>query len=56
MEVLIAFIADLSPWSEYSAEEEELVTPGVCFRVKSVEFDRTKNKHFIHLQLRQRFS
>ncbi|CAF1444508.1 unnamed protein product [Rotaria sordida] len=56
IEVLIAFIADLSPLSEYPAEEEELVTPGVCFRVKSVEFDRTKNKHLIHLQLRQRFS
>ncbi|CAF4259320.1 unnamed protein product, partial [Rotaria sordida] len=39
MEVIIAFIADLSPLSEYSAEEEELVTPGVCFRVKSVEFN-----------------
>ncbi|CAF1450764.1 unnamed protein product [Rotaria sordida] len=56
MEILFAFIADLSPLSEYSAEEEELVTPGVCFRVKSVEFDGTKNKHLIHLQLRQRFS
>ncbi|CAF1283329.1 unnamed protein product [Rotaria sordida] len=56
MEILIAFIADLSLLSEYSAEEEELVTPGVCFCVKSVEFDRKKNKHLIHLQLRQRFS
>ncbi|CAF4243547.1 unnamed protein product [Rotaria sordida] len=56
MEISMAFIADLSPLSEYSAEEEELVTPGVCFCVKSVEFDRKKNKHFIHLQLRQRFS
>ncbi|CAF1359204.1 unnamed protein product [Rotaria sordida] len=56
MEVLIAFIADLTPLSPYSDEEEELITPGVCFRVKSVEFDRKKNKHLIHLQLRQRFS
>ncbi|CAF4151937.1 unnamed protein product, partial [Rotaria sordida] len=56
MEVLIAFIADLSPLSPYADEEEELITPGVCFRVKSVEFDRTKDKHLIHLQLRQRFS
>ncbi|CAF1380666.1 unnamed protein product [Rotaria sordida] len=56
MEVLIAFIADLSPLSEYSAEEEELVTPGVCFRVGSVEFDSKKNKHLIHLELRQQFS
>ena len=56
MEVLFAFIADLSEISEYPNEAEELVTPGVCFRVKSVEFDRKKNKHLIHLQLRQRFS
>ncbi|CAF0982517.1 unnamed protein product [Rotaria sordida] len=56
MEVVMAFIADLSPLSSYSDEEEELVTPGVCFRVKSVKFDCTKNKHLIHLQLRQRFS
>ncbi|CAF1330213.1 unnamed protein product [Rotaria sordida] len=56
MEVLTAFIADLSPLSPYSDEEEELVTPGVCFRVKSVEFDSTKNKHLIYLELRQRFS
>ncbi|CAF5168188.1 unnamed protein product, partial [Rotaria sp. Silwood1] len=32
MEVMYAFIADLSPLSEYSEEEEELITPGVCFR------------------------
>ncbi|CAF0783846.1 unnamed protein product [Adineta steineri] len=56
MEVLVAFIADLSKISEYPDEAEELVTPGVCFRVKSVDFDREKNKHLIHLQLRQRFS
>ncbi|CAF4285634.1 unnamed protein product, partial [Rotaria sordida] len=32
MEVMYAFIADLSPLSEYSEEEEELITPGVCFQ------------------------
>jgi hypothetical protein len=56
MEVLFAFIADLSPLSEYPKEEEELLTPGVCFRVQRVKFDRKTNKHFIYLQLRQRFS
>ncbi|CAF0931445.1 unnamed protein product [Adineta steineri] len=56
MEVVIAFIADLSEISEYPNEAEELVTPGVCFRVISVEFDRKKKKHLIHLQLRQRWS
>ncbi|CAM4969472.1 unnamed protein product [Rotaria socialis] len=55
LEVLFAFIADLSEHSEYPQEEEELITPGVCFRVKSVRFNRTINKHFIHLELRQRF-
>ncbi|CAF1497121.1 unnamed protein product, partial [Rotaria sordida] len=50
MEVLIAFIADLSPLSNYTAEEEELVTPGVCFRVKSVEFDRLSFNDFQNLE------
>ena len=56
MKVLFAFIADLSKLSEYANEEEELVTPGVAFRVTRVEFDRTKDKHCIYLELRQRFS
>ncbi|CAF1528705.1 unnamed protein product [Rotaria sordida] len=56
MEVEFAFIADLSSLSQYSAEEEELITPGVSFRVLSIKFDPTKNKHVIHLELRQRFS
>ncbi|CAF3760063.1 unnamed protein product, partial [Rotaria sp. Silwood1] len=49
MEIFTAFIADLSPLSEYANEEEELVTPGVGFFVKSVEFDCKTNKHLIHL-------
>ncbi|CAF5006095.1 unnamed protein product, partial [Rotaria sp. Silwood1] len=53
MEVKGAFIADLSKLSEYPNEEEELITPGVCFRVKKVEFDRKKNKHFVYLELFQ---
>ena len=55
MKVLFAFIADLSELSEYPDEEEELVTPGVCFRVERVENDRRKDKHLIYLELRQRF-
>ena len=55
MKVLFAFIADLSGLSEYPNEEEELVTPGVCFRVERVKFDRKKDKHLIYLELRQRF-
>ena len=55
MKVLFAFIGDLSELSEYPNEEEELVTPGVCFRVERVEYDQKKDKHFIYLLLRQRF-
>ncbi|CAF4806941.1 unnamed protein product, partial [Rotaria sp. Silwood2] len=42
-----AFTADLRELSEYRNEEEELITPGVCFRVKKVELDRKTNKHVI---------
>lgn len=56
MKVSHAFIADISELSEYPNEEEELVTPGVCFHVERVEFDRKKDKHFIYLELRQRFN
>ncbi|CAF1122885.1 unnamed protein product [Didymodactylos carnosus] len=36
MQVLFAFTVDLSPFSEYPDEEEELITPGVCFTVQRV--------------------
>lgn len=55
MEVLDGFIMDLSPYSQYPNEEEELITPGVCFRVTSVEFDRKKNRYLINFELRQGF-
>jgi hypothetical protein len=56
IEVLFAFIADISSLSQYPKEEEELVTPGVCFSVQDVKFDSKTNKHVITLQLRQRWS
>ncbi|CAF0898700.1 unnamed protein product [Adineta steineri] len=56
MQVQMAFIADLTPFSEYPDEEEELVTPGVCFRVLRVDFDRKNKQHLIYLELRQRWS
>jgi hypothetical protein len=56
MDVQFAFIADLSPLSEYPTEEEELLTAGVSFSVQSVEFDRKTEKYLIHLKLRQRFN
>ncbi|CAF3360243.1 unnamed protein product [Rotaria socialis] len=55
MKVLFAFTADLKPVSEYK-EEEELVTPGVCFNVTKVEFNDETKQHLIYLNLRQRFS
>ncbi|CAF1255524.1 unnamed protein product [Adineta steineri] len=56
MKVLFAFIADISKLSEYPNEEEEIVTPGVCFRVLRVEEEPEKGKHLIYLELTQRFS
>ncbi|CAF1512807.1 unnamed protein product [Rotaria magnacalcarata] len=34
MEILFTFILDISELSEYPDEEEELITPGVCFNVR----------------------
>ena len=56
MEAIFAFTVNAAPYSDFSDEEEEIIMPGVCFCVKNIEFDSEKNKHFIHLQLRQRFS
>ncbi|CAF1390443.1 unnamed protein product [Adineta steineri] len=56
MKVVYAFIADISGLSEYPNEEEELVTPGVCFRVLDVEEEPATGKHLIYLELRQRFT
>ena len=55
MDVESAFTVDLSPISQYPGEIEELITPGVCFKVTSVEFDTRTKKHLINLTLRQRF-
>lgn len=56
MEVKFAFIADLSILSEYPSEQEELVTPGVCFSVQRLEIDPKRKKQLIYLQLEQRIS
>jgi hypothetical protein len=56
IQVVFTFTMDLSPWSRYPDEEEELVIPGVCFTVQRVEFDDDTKKYLIYLQLRQRFS
>ena len=56
MDLVVAFTADLEKFTEYPDEEEELVMPGVCFRVTKVEYDGRNKKHLIYLKLRQRFS
>jgi len=53
MRVKHAFTVDLKPFSEYPDEEEELLSPGVCFTVNRVQFDNFKNKSIIYLDLQQ---
>jgi hypothetical protein len=45
---------DLQPYSLMPDEEEELVTPGVCFTVQRVELGDTTKKHLIYLNLKHR--
>ncbi|CAF4393561.1 unnamed protein product, partial [Adineta steineri] len=56
MRVVSAFTADISGLSEYPDEEEELVTPGVCFRVRHVKEEPETGKYLIDLELKQRFT
>jgi hypothetical protein len=55
MEVKHAFTVDLKPFSNYPSEEEELLSPGICFIVDSVKCDPDKNKHMINLSLVQQY-
>jgi hypothetical protein len=54
MEVNYAHTMDLRPYSLMPTEEEELVTPGVCFTVQRVELGDTTKKHLIYLNLKHR--
>jgi hypothetical protein len=56
MTVKHAFTVDIAPFSEYPDEEEELLSPGVCFTVEHVEFNKRKKKHEIYLNLIQQYS
>lgn len=56
MEVSFAFTADIQKCSDFPEEDEELIFPGVCFTVESMEFDEIKKKHVIYLNLKQRFN
>ncbi|CAF1674042.1 unnamed protein product, partial [Adineta ricciae] len=53
MEVQHAFTVDLQPFSQFPDEEEELLSPGVCFTVDFVESDERKTRHWIFLKLQQ---
>lgn len=53
MEIQHAFSVDLQPFSQFPDEEEELLSPGVCFKVDFVESDASKNRHWIFLNLQQ---
>jgi hypothetical protein len=55
MTVQHAFSVDLKPFSKYPDEEEELISPGVCFTVDRVEFDHHNNKYVIYLELAQQY-
>ncbi|CAF4091285.1 unnamed protein product [Rotaria magnacalcarata] len=56
MEIQRAFTVDLTPTSVYPDEEEELISPGVCFNVRQIEFDKDKNKYLFYLTVNQRFN
>jgi hypothetical protein len=56
MTVKHAFTVDIAPFSEYPDEQEELLSPGVCFTVERVESNKHKNKHEIYLNLIQQYS
>ena len=56
IDVVAAFTANLVEVGNYPDEEEELVMPGVCFRVTKVEYDCKNTKHLIYSELQQRFS
>ncbi|UJR24429.1 hypothetical protein I4U23_005805 [Adineta vaga] len=54
MTVKHAFTVDLKPFSKYPDEEEELLSPGVCFTVDRLE--KINKKHLIYLTLIQQYS
>ena len=54
--VKYAYTMDLSLFSKFPEEEEVLISPGVCFTVSHVEFDRDVNKHLIYLDLDHRLN
>ena len=56
MEVGYAYTMDIQPFSQFPHEEEELITPGICFIVQRADFDAPTNKHMFYLKLEHRFN
>lgn len=54
MRIICAYIMDLSPYSHFPDEEEELICPGVSFTVDSVDFHKTENKFLVYINLNHR--
>lgn len=55
MNVKHAFSVDLALYSKYPEEEEVLISPGVCFTVDRVYYDKRREKHVIDLFLIQQY-
>lgn len=55
MHVKHVFGVDLKPYSQYPDEEEELISPGVCFTVDHVQFDEHMKKYVVDLSLVQQY-
>ncbi|CAF2144753.1 unnamed protein product [Rotaria magnacalcarata] len=49
MEILFTFIMDISELSEYPDEEEELITPGVCFNVRIGPSELVSNGRYVSI-------
>jgi hypothetical protein len=54
MDVCLAFTMNLQPYSNFYYEEEELISPGVCFTIDRMDFDKDNKKHLIYLNLQHR--
>ncbi|CAF0768119.1 unnamed protein product [Adineta steineri] len=54
MTVKYAFTVDIAPFSQYPDEEEELLSPGVCFTIERVEYK--DNKYMVYLTLVQQYN
>ena len=55
MNVKHAFAVDLKPYSEYQNEDEELISPGVCFTIERIYFDKIIERRVIDLHLFQQY-